>query len=443
MSRRMLLPLVLLVALLSSGCWIEDGGMAGRMGWNASETTFTPQNMVGLVEHSSQFFSGSGFGSPYSDGSRIYVHYLDAPLGTLPDAAPGLVKAFDKQTMQPIWTSPPIQGSFNSSLTIAGGRLLVPTDGNGTSEAIVYELDPATGAIITQDHLGVGQLIRGSIVYDGTTAAVVVRSGASGPLTDPAHLWFGNPGNTTGSTFTNVALIPATATTAPAMSGNTMIIASLDRAFGFDTTPARSPGTSCTPTSLCGPVWTSPQLAVRVEEVTYPVVLSPQRVLLADGGFGGRFEVVNASSGAPVWMGTNDSSEFIGTPAATSTQLFNGDGTGRVRVFAAGDCTAAGSPPTCHPTKVFVPVAPHQGSGIVFQGQPVIAGQLLVVQTQGTVSFYDIGCSGSGSDAVSHLPQCGPVATIGVDVRSFVITDGAIYITTPIDIERWSLPAAA
>src|SRR5262249_3229513 len=143
----------------------------------------------------------------------------------------------------------------------------------------------------------------------------------------------------------------------------------------------------------------------------------------------------------PVWVGRIDHRNFVGEASATSTQVFNQDETGRVFVQSSSDCIQPGTPPgtlpTCTPTKVYVPVTAQQN--VIFLTAPEIAGQLLVTETKGALSFYDLGCTGSGTDAQTGLPACRPLVIISEDVSAMTISDGVVYITTPKLIERWTV----
>jgi hypothetical protein len=187
----------------------------------------------------------------------------------------------------------------------------------------------------------------------------------------------------------------------------------------------------------CSPIWVSPLFAINPNPFDYPVVLSPDRVLISEGGFGGSAEILDAHTGTPIWIGSIVSPDFVGNASATSTQFFQQDRFGRVFVESTSDCTDAGSPPTCHPSKVFSPVTAQQN--VIFFSPPKIAGQLLVTQTKGAVSFYDVGCTGTGIDPTTQLPSCDPLVIIPEDVSGMSISDGVVYVTTPTLIERWTV----
>ena len=125
-----------LIAVSTSGCWLQVGGNALRNGYNASESTVTAANVASVHQVWATTVSSHSAGAPVINGGRVFV------------ASSPLMTAFNAKTGAQMWQKDTTQGPYPvpglSDPAIAGGRVISEYSINvfgGT-----YSFDQTTGA---------------------------------------------------------------------------------------------------------------------------------------------------------------------------------------------------------------------------------------------------------------------------------------------------------
>jgi hypothetical protein len=410
----------LLLTVLLSGCWWEDGSAGTRTGNNSSEKTITPANVASAHQVWSASFATSFIGKPYTDGANVYVHDVNT------------VRAFDEQTGAMKWQDP-LPNDVTGQLTIADGRLLVPLKPSSDNTLVVAELDPGTGSLITDDIFPFGTQLAGSIATDSKTSAIALTASDGS-----SQIWYGSPASATAPTFTHEAVVPTPTVTAPAIADGAIVVGGFNKAFAVkvSTDPA-----TCVPDSPCSPFAISPAFTAADGSVPagglftdYPVVThgrvgttSVGRAVLAT--VDGRMLVFDYPSLASAGELDSTTGLPLTASAISGDRLVTQTSDGRVYAFDLNGCVinaqALTSP--CVPGALLQTTAPKPIDPAV---QPEVAGQVVYAYSlNGTISTWDLECQPAGEGVV--FPFCKSIATLPVSsIRGASVSEGTIFVTT-------------
>ncbi len=395
--------LALLVVIVASGCWYQDGGDAAHSGFVPGEAGITAANAPTLIRTWTNATVDPST-APVVGGSTVYA------------AGPGGVTAYDTADGTVRWNTfgpHPDYGpmSFGNPTLDATG-LVVPYANIGGGGYATF--NTTTGDSWTEG--GFHQFAATTKASRSDASASTLGSfGSGGP--SATQLRYG-----TKSTYVSCCDLSSSGPTDPAIVGRFVVIGvgTTVRAYGLDTcAPATGPGD-------CGPDWTTDLGA----KVSAPVGIDGTRVAVTLAT--GDFEVLDLATGAVQWTGD--------VPSAGATQVANGAGIlfvggsdGTVYAFSKSGC--ASSP--CAPLWSVA-----TGSAAISH-QPVAAAYVVVVGTaDGHLVALRASCPAS---------TCAPLWTGAVSdadapgsVRGIAWEDGALYATvfngTTGSIARFQLP---
>jgi serine/threonine-protein kinase len=372
---------VALIALSTSGCWLQTGAGPGHQGF-VSEVTLTSSNAATLHQVWSKNVGAFPLSAPIVEGGRLFVSG-----GTY-------MTALNAATGVQAWQTDTTEGTYFPSL----GELAIYQNRVQTPYSIYsfggsFSFDPATG---TYTDTGAQQVFP----YNAPTVAGSMLATDLGAVNQGGALSAVQYGNKVGfiNFWSNISA--ARPATVPMVRGNQVFV-------GSETSVLAFPTDSCTPaviTTDCAPSWTTDVASTP----GMPVSLSPTQlaVPLANGNVA----VLDAATGALQWTAQTGSTDAQ-SPAVDATNIYVGTADGKVRTFPVAGC----GNPTCSATTTST------AAGAAIKSQPVVAGGVVYVGTgNGKVVAYDT----SGNQLASLTVNAGAS-------RVSVIEDGGtVYATT-------------
>ena len=193
-GRWALLVAVAMVTVLA-GCWFQPGGAPGNTRFNGIDGGLTTANVASLHEAWSVDVAGGGTGAttePIVSGNRVYVtHTKWAAIDVIETLA---VEARDIGTGDLVWQTslvPPGYADWAQAtqVTLIDGALWVATQtlGTPTCTSTLTRLDPATGAVLTEETtdgfgsypVGDGGIVAHAGCLDTMARSLVVRDAAT------------------------------------------------------------------------------------------------------------------------------------------------------------------------------------------------------------------------------------------------------------------------
>jgi outer membrane protein assembly factor BamB len=372
---------VALIALSTSGCWLQTGAGPGHQSF-VSEVTLTSSNEATLHQVWSKNVGAFPLSAPIVNGGRLFV------------SGSTFVTALNAATGVQAWQTDTTFATYSPSLgelAVYQNRVQVPYSIYSFGGS--YSFDPATG---TYTDSGTQQTFpyNAPVVAGGTLVTDIGAANQGGALSAVQY------GNQVGfiNFWSNIgAARPATV---PMVRGNQVFV-------GSETSVLAFPTDSCTPAAIptdCAPSWTTDVGST----AGMPASLSPTQlaVPLANGDVA----VLDAATGAVQWT-AHTGSTAAQSPAIDAANIYVGTSDGKVRTFPVAGCGSA----TCSATTTST------AAGAAITSQPVVAGGVVYVGTgNGKVVAFDT----SGNQLAALTVNAGAS-------RVSVIEDGAtVYATT-------------
>jgi outer membrane protein assembly factor BamB len=400
--RRVLVMLVSAVVL--SGCWPTPGGGPDRRSSNPFERTLTPATVRGLVE---QFRVplARGAGPPVATSAGLFVR--SGPSITALEPATG---ARRWSAVVPDPYDPDEDWRFTVSEPHVGGngRQVLATATTyrtgGFLDSQLVTLDAASGVASRRAAAGPLHSLRGdtmaSIEYEATGAYPTTLGVAD---VDGGQGWGGSATEVNGGI-------------------GTLGVGRLFRSAGtdvlaYDTTTPCPPSDQPALPRACAASWVR-----SLGAPTTPVVIGDDATVYV--GASGFVYALHADSGAVRWR-SEAGNEVQQPPALAGDTLYLATADGRLRAFRAGGCGS----------DVCAPVW-STGLAIRVSVQPAVAGGVVYVgAADGTVSAFDA----AGCDA----QICPPLWTIDVGAPvsgGLAVHGGRLYVGTTDSLVAYGLP---
>lgn len=390
------LVLVLLMAVMASGCWVQDGGDAAHRGFAAGEVKITPAN-ASTLQRSWLSTDGSPTTSPVVMGSTVFA------AGPASAWVAGGVTAYGAKDGSTRWHALTYDPSFDffsfKNLTIDGAGLEVPYEfGSGGGYGT---LDLSTGAMVGHEGGFHQAPLSSKVVRNDVTASMTGFSGSGIPVS--VILNYGDKKAALGCCDFS-SLRP----TEPSIVGRHVVVAIGAGLYSYSLD-------TCVPfpsAGFCGGEW----ISTLPSPASTPVGLDDTSVAVS--GASGDITVLDVATGATTWTG-HTTTTALTRVAVGRDAVFAGGADGKLYAFAKSGCGAA----VCAP--VWSAVA---GTGSI-TAPPVVAGSVVFVgNASGKIVALPTTCA-TTTCAPLWTGTAGDPARPG-GVSGIAVDDGSVYATT-------------